>query len=233
MDPVAAPAKPSRPAEVLAYLRTRPTILHLIVGMVLNAMAISATGAWMVSFLIRQHGLPQAQSGAASAIALGFFSALGGLLAGLAADRFGQDKRGQLQPQRMAQLAMVATIMVAVAGAAALQVASMPLALGLLFTFSFFSNACYSPANSLLLTLLQPRMRGLTIAGYQVLANLVGYGVGPFLVGLLSDKIGGTRSLGSAMTIILMINFWAALHFWFASRSVQRDLPSGAQADAG
>ena len=224
VDPVAAAHTAPAIREVAAFVARRPTIIHLITAMVLCAMTTSATSAWLISFLVRERGLPQAQSGIIGAVALGLFGATGGFLAGLIADRLGQGKDGKARPHRLALVATTTTFVAALAGAAALQATVLPAALGLLFTFALFNNAWNGPANSLLLTALPSRMRGLVVSGFQVLANLVGWGVGPYLVGLLSDMIGGPGSLGAALTIVLMINLWSSLHFWLASRAAQRDV---------
>jgi MFS family permease len=230
LDPVIVGETAARPREVIAYVRKRTAVLHLTAGMVLCSMTTSASSAWMVSFLSREHHLTPTQSGLISAVALGVFGALGGFLAGVFADRIGRDKLGQARSHRLAWVAAGTTFFAALCGAASLHVTVAPLALGLLFAFAFFNNAYNGPANGLLLTILQPRMRGLVIAGYQVFANLVGYGVGPFLVGILSDAIGGPKSLGSALTLVLMINLWSTLHFVLAVRSTRRDLNLGVGA---
>jgi MFS family permease len=223
LDPGAA-ARAATPREVLTYVGHRPAIIHLITAMVLCAMTSSASAAWLVSFLGREHGLTPTQSGLISAVAIGMFGAVGGFLTGIFADRLAQSSQERPRSHRLALVAASTTFLAAMFGAASLHVAMAPVALGLLFAYAFFNVAYNGPANGLLLTLLQPRMRGVAIAGYQLLANLVGWGVGPYLVGMISDAVGGRHSLGTALTVVLMINVWSSLHFFLAMRATRRYL---------
>src|SRR5690606_27614429 len=62
-------------------------------------------------------------------------------------------------------------------------------------------------------SLVEPRMRA-TVAGLLfVLSNLIGYGIGPILVGTISDLLApalGDHSLRYAMMCVLSLTAWAA-----------------------
>jgi MFS family permease len=50
-----------------------------------------------------------------------------------------------------------------------------------------------------------PRMRGRMIAIYLLVVTLVGMGVGPLMIGILSDHVFPTKSgLGSAMAVVAL-----------------------------
>ena len=207
--------------QVAAYVAARPVVVHLLIGMILCSLSLSATGAWLTSFLVRQHHLQLAQSGAVSAVGLGLFGAIGGLTAGIVADRLG--RRSGKSAQRSAMVAATTTGLSLFAGLAAVLATSTVAAISFMFVYATFNVAYNGPANSLLLTSLQPRMRGLVIGFYQVSTNLVGFGLGPFLVGLLSDWFGGRSSLRWALATVLLINIWSTLHFVLAARAAGRD----------
>ena len=60
-----------------------------------------------------------------------------------------------------------------------------------------------------------------------LVANLVGMGLGPQIVGLLSDWMApafGNDSLRYAMLMLSFLGLWAAYHFWAAGTTVMRDL---------
>jgi MFS family permease len=225
-EPEAAEAEaPSQAApsigQVAAYVAGRPTVVHLLAGMILCSLSLSATGAWLTSFLVRQHHLQLAQSGVVSAVGLGLFGAVGGLTAGVLADRLGRTPGKAAQ--RSALVAAATTGLALVAGLAAVLTTSTAWAIGFMFVYATVNVAYNGPANSLLLTSLQPRMRGLVIGAYQVATNLIGFGLGPYLVGVLSDWIGGKSSLRWALAAVLLINIWSTLHFVLAARAARRD----------
>jgi hypothetical protein len=62
-------------------------------------------------------------------------------------------------------------------------------------------------------------------------ANLVGLGLGPQLVGVLSDLLSdryGVRSLRYALVLVTPMSLWAAYHYWRAARSLSMDLERAA-----
>jgi hypothetical protein len=78
-------------------------------------------------------------------------------------------------------------------------------------------------------------MRATTLAVVMLLANLIGMGLGPQLVGVLSDlmrPVLGTDSLRYAMLTLACVILAAGRQFWLASRTVERDLAMAAAAAA-
>jgi hypothetical protein len=70
-------------------------------------------------------------------------------------------------------------------------------------------------------------MRATALAVVMLLANLIGMGVGPQSVGILSDALAptlGNDSLRYAMLAMSLVALWAAYHFWQVGRSAQDDL---------
>ena len=94
-------------------------------------------------------------------------------------------------------------------------------ALVLVACYAFVFNSYNGPANGLLLIVVPAQVRGFTIALLQLGATLLGFGVAPFVVGRLSDMIGGANSLGWALSIMLLCHPLAALHFALAARHVK------------
>ena len=72
------------------------------------------------------------------------------------------------------------------------------------------------------------RMRALASAILFFVLNLIGLGLGPWAVGVLSDVLAptlGQESLRYAMLYLLPIAMtWSVLHFYMASRSLREDL---------
>ena len=99
--------------------------------------------------------------------------------------------------------------------------------LGLLILPVILLHACLGPAYGLTQTLSPVRMRAMAAAMLLIAHNLVGLGLGPQIVGILSDLLNpeyGDESLRYAMLIFSLIFFWAAYHFWCAARTLRHDL---------
>ena len=84
--------------------------------------------------------------------------------------------------------------------------------------------------------LVGPHARALAGAILMFSSNLIGVGLGPFAVGVLSDLLAptlGDESLRWALVIMKVLPFLAVYHMWIASRHFTaelREAPPGAQA---
>jgi len=60
------------------------------------------------------------------------------------------------------------------------------------------------------------------------IANIIGLGIGPLIIGALSDFLSpnfGTESLRYAMLLVIpIVQFWALSHFFLAARSLRQDM---------
>jgi hypothetical protein len=57
--------------------------------------------------------------------------------------------------------------------------------------------------------------------------NLIGMGLGPYFVGILSDLFAptlGVESIRYALCIAVLVNVWAGVHYFIGARSVRGDL---------
>ena len=80
---------------------------------------------------------------------------------------------------------------------------------------------------SLVLEQTQTRMRGTTMALLLVLTNIFGYGLGPQIVGWLSDGLSGrfgADALAIGMVTLALFNLWGMLHMLAASRHTAADI---------
>jgi len=209
--------------EGFAYVLRRRGLLHCMAGIILAAVTVSAMSIWTVTFLTRFHGLDIARAGVVAGIGLGLFGSFGGIAWGFIADRLNSGLRG-FQPGRIALMCAVTTFLAVISGVAAVLAESTLLAIGLMFIYAMFKTAHNGPANGLLLTLVGSHVRGFSVSTLQIGTSLVSWGMGPLVVGLLSDSIGGLESLRWALALTLLINLWAAAHFIIAARHVASDV---------
>lgn len=214
--------KAAKLGEAFAYVIRRPAILSMMAGIVLAAAMSSAFALWSVSFLVRVHHMPLALAGISIAVAFSVFGIVIPLIAGLMGDRLSNSKHGH-RPERLALLSATTMTGVVICGFAAALSGSAAVAVALMCLWCGFMLAHNGPANALVLSLLRPRMRGVVVATLQTVATVVGTGLGPFLVGVLSDVYGGPNSLRWAIMTGMSLNVVAVLCFLNAARTARRD----------
>ena len=89
----------------------------------------------------------------------------------------------------------------------------------------FWLGTCHAAAQAM----VPPSMRATTAAMFLFVSNMIGFGLGAWFLGAVSDLLAarGGESLRGAIFIGLPL-FWAAAGlFWFAARRLARDLASG------
>ena len=71
------------------------------------------------------------------------------------------------------------------------------------------------------------RSRALASAIMLLVLNLVGLGLGPQLIGIVSDLVSGpfgSDSLLYALIGAAFVNIWACAHYYLAGRTIRQDL---------
>ncbi|MEC8697497.1 MAG: MFS transporter [Pseudomonadota bacterium] len=210
-------------SNVLNLLMSRPAFKHMAFGAALNAFAGYSTSSWTASFMIRSHGMSTGELGTWLAMIMGFGGAVGVFAGGVIAERLARkDVRWYMWLPALTGLIcvpfMVANYMVAGAYTA-LIVSIIP---GILFNVYL--------GNTLAMThgLVGLRMRALASAILFFILNLIGLGLGPWVIGMLSDLLAptlGQESLRHAMLYLLpAMMTWSVVHFYLASRTLKEDL---------
>ena len=72
------------------------------------------------------------------------------------------------------------------------------------------------------------KRRAMASAVYVLLNNLIGMGLGPLAVGVISDifseQYGVDALRYSILSMIVFVNIWASIHFYLSSRTLREDL---------
>jgi predicted MFS family arabinose efflux permease len=219
-EPRAAGASIEKPVGLIAAYRqiaSNRALLYLFGAAPLTSAAASAAGAWLPPFFMRNHGMHIGSAGLVLAIAGGGFGALGSTLGGAIADRVARkDATRRTGFGVCVMLLAIPALLVAT-----LSVANAP-AIGLTFVSFALIFAALPVSFGSMLTLTSPRIRGVTSATMQGVSNLLGYGLGPLGVGMLSDALGGPNSLRHALAVVsTSCCLAAALCFMLARRSIR------------
>jgi fatty acid desaturase len=89
---------------------------------------------------------------------------------------------------------------------------------------TLFSHLYSALGHAQLQSLVKPRMRAMMSAVALFAMNLVGFGIGPVLVGGLSLLLGGDQQLRYALLVFVVCFPWAAAHYALAARTYRSDL---------
>ena len=100
-------------------------------------------------------------------------------------------------------------------------------ALGLLAISAFIGSMSNGATFASLQSLVNDRMRAMTIAVLFLFANLIGFGLGPLALGVASDLLNpmfGQDSLRYALALSCPGLFWVAFHYWQAAKTIEEDI---------
>ena len=229
-------------------LAQKPTFWHVAFGSALASFVGYGVGQYLNSFLIRTHGLTLLESSRLTGVVLGLAAAFGTFFAGYLADRL--VKR---YPNALAWLPALGFFVATPFYLAGYMMPNLWLAMPLLIvgavTHYFYLGCMYATTQGI----VQPRLRATATAVLLFIVNLLGYGLGPPVIGLLSDVLAGMRlgdvgltmadcagalaggvnktaceagvefGLRWAIFIGLFGYLWAGVHFLLAWRTLRRD----------
>ncbi len=216
-----APAQSSL-SETMAGLRRRPTFWYLSVGCAFSAFISYGNGNFMPSFLMRNHGLSLTEVGVILGLISGLSGATGTFLGGYMADRLAtRDMRWYLWIPILGGLsAMIPAYYTLLGENTTFIVAAM-------IPSQILSALYLGPCIATCHNLVSPGMRAMASAILYFVLNLIGLGLGPLTVGLLSDFYAepfGDDNLRYAMASVLSIGFLGVYFLWMGTRSLNRDL---------
>jgi MFS family permease len=208
--------------EVSTTLWANRTFRHLLLSYSVVSLFGSGIGQWLPAFFMRSHGLTTGELGAWFAVLFGLGGTMGTYWGGALASRYAaSDERLQLRSMAAlycAYAVISSFIYLAPNGYFALA------AVGIATTGG---AAAVGPIFATIQTLVPEHMRAVSVALIYLIANLIGMGAGPFLVGVLSDALHaslGQDSLRYALLALCPGYLWGAWHLWRASATVIGDL---------
>jgi MFS family permease len=228
-----APAEPPPIRQVLGELARKRTFRHLALAAALHAFVGYGVTGFHPSFLIRSHQFSVAEIGLILSVVAAVSGIGGTWLGGYLADRLThlrRDVRWQLWVPGIATLINVPLALLAYTHPDRLAV------IGLLFVSLIFGVMYLGPTFATMQRLVGARERALGSALLLLVINLVGLGLGPYLVGAVSDLMnqvyladGGSaaaakaQGLQAALVIMVCVNAWSFLHYMLAARTLERD----------
>ncbi len=209
--------------EVFAYLWGKRSFRHLSIAAGLHAFVSYGATNWNPSFLNRIHDLSYTETGYWLGLVY-FIGAIGTFLGGFLGDQISDktgEKRWYFWIPAASLIAMVPLQLWAYLDSDAMT------AIAVLFPISILSGMYLGPSFAMTQGLVTLRMRAVAAAILLFVLNLIGMGLGPTLVGVLSDVLmpaTGENSIRYALCVSVVLNAWSAVHFLIGARTLKQDL---------
>ena len=212
-------------AEAAASWRTmfgEPVAFVLLIGAFTTSLAVGgAVGAWLPSYFARAFSMPPAQIGAGLGICLGLGATLGTLVGGEIGNRYMKNSR-----YWAAAFATVVAWIVAPVFIATFHAPTPMIAFGCLFFAFFTAGTLVGPVLAMVQDIVAPGARAMAIAILGLAGVIVGAGVGPVLVGVVSDwaqdPASPARGLRIALTSVACVYILTGFLFFTLYRRLRR-----------
>jgi MFS family permease len=215
---------------VLRYMQRLASFRHMSLAAALHAFYGYGAAFFLPVFMIRVHGFSEGELSTWLALIALFGGGLGTFLGGFVCDR--------LAPRDQRYYVWVPAISTAVGipFAAALYLsADRYVALGYAVPAALLGAMYLGPTFAISQGLARPHMRALVSAILLFIINLVGLGLGPQVVGVVSDLLKpelGVESVRYALLSVVVAGAgWSTLHYALAARTLRADLAISRSAD--
>ncbi|KJS24737.1 MAG: MFS transporter [Hyphomonadaceae bacterium BRH_c29] len=254
-DPPTATGTPLEKMGFIAsfkLLMKKPTYVHVVAGASIASFAGYGIAQFSTSFLRRTHGLSLTEAALIFSLVIGLMAAIGVFLSGFLADKM--SVRHPKALSWMPALGMGLSVPLYWLGYLA---PTVPLMLPPLMAAATLHYFYLGPMYAVSTGVADSRMRATAVALTLFAVNLIGIGLGPTLIGILSTilknmMLGGAdlgltlamckdvtglaadqaaacnsanaRGLQWSIIIFASLYGWAALHYLWAGKTLQRDM---------
>ncbi len=230
--------------SALGALTKKTTFWHIAFGSALASFVGYGVGQYLTSFMIRTHGFTLFEGATLVGVVLGLCAAIGTFSSGFLADRIGRRHPNALSWLPALGFAIATPLYMLAFVLPNIWLAMPALMIGAV-THYFYLGPMYAITQGV----VAPRMRATAVAVLLFIVNLIGYGMGPPVIGALSDWLangqlatygltpdmcasrpgdaqcasGIETGLRWAMMIGVLGYLWAGLHFLISARTLRRD----------
>jgi len=210
---------------VVARIWQRHSLRHMLAGSTIASAVGFGLNAFMAAFLLRRFGFSVAQAGITAGLLTSVPATLSVLGAGWLSDRIARrDARSYgIIPGISLILAAPVYMLAVTRGSAFYSIVWLAVAAAVQYSY-------LAPSQGLFQNMMHPRMRATSFAVLNMIYALVGGGLGPLIVGALSDAFAGPGPVGSAQGLATALAvtsagyLWAAIHFFRATRRIREEL---------
>ncbi|MDP3852463.1 MFS transporter [Phenylobacterium sp.] len=239
-EPRRGAAKASAPTpslslrDAMAELRAKRSFWLVAVAGGFSSFVFYGHSAFYGSFFLRTHGEALGRLGEQSGLGpIGFLGVALGLLVGAgsgAGTYLGgvlADRAARRDISGYARLPALATLFGAPAFALVMAPASLELSLALVLPAVLANGLTFGPAFAAVQSVVRPEVRATAAAVLLFLVNIIGLGLGPLTIGVLSDllaqHLGAEAGLRWSMALMASMMLVAACLFGLAARTIRQD----------
>lgn len=228
--PLAAAFRPDpgrmKLSAALSDLSGKPAYWHLILAGALVQFVAYGFASFYGGFFVRIHGMGYAELGWKLGTMVGLAGAFGAWFGGRMGDRL--LRRSQAAPLNANGVLLALSMPFMALG---LYVGNADLALFLFIAPTLAATYYYGTTFAAVQTLARDETRAIAVAVFLLISSLIGMGLGPVFVGIVSDMLAGADpdaateagALRLAILILSVFNLWAGLQFWLAGRTIAAD----------
>ena len=178
-------------AEVLKILAQKPSYWHITMGVTIASFVNYGVSQFFVSFLIRTHQMSIFDASIKVAMILAVMASVGTFMSGYLADRY-----SQRYPKALAWIPMIALLGSTPMFIAGYLLDSLLIAIPILMVGQMLLYTYLCPLYAVPSGVVDSRMRATSVAVTLFIVNLLGYGLGPPLIGALSTLLNSTFLAG-------------------------------------
>ncbi|WP_417461466.1 spinster family MFS transporter [Kordiimonas sp.] len=208
--------------DTFTYVLRLKSFPYIAFGCAMSAFVSYGTSNFMPGFMIRYHGISLSNIGVILGLLAGGGGMIGTFLGGYLTDKLGaKDPRWYLWLPGLSAVCAIPLALVTY------HTGSREIMLATYFVVVVLSTFYLAPAIAVTHRLVSPRMRAMSSAILFFVLNLIGMGLGPVLVGAISDfelARTGMDGLRTALTIGTMIALVKGYLFFMAGRKLPEDL---------
>jgi len=237
-EPARAPGPAASPLGAARHLFRFRSFRWVVFGSCITSIASTGRSLWEPSFIARAYGYSLAEVGLVYVLISAIPAIFGAYLGSALADRLGRrDARWLAWICAIGNLLacpfLVAFLVWPPSHGFAIGDSTIPVAFLFSTAGSFFIGFYSPPTSAIAQGLATPQIRALAHAIWTMVATLVGMGIGPLVVGVLSDLWQTESEAESLMWGLLVITLTipvSAIGYGVAARSLREDLEEVAQS---
>ncbi|HEV8718729.1 MAG TPA: MFS transporter [Candidatus Binatia bacterium] len=212
--------------QLLAALRSSPSLRWHLAGMALIGFAVNGAAIWLPTFLVRVRGMSVETAGEISGVSAIVAGLFGTFLGGVLADRWLTRRKNARMFILVVRSLLVIPFLFGI-----LFISSPALLVAVIIVGSCVSAVWFGPASAVVHDLVDPEIRSMAVAVYVLSINLAA-GASPIIIGKLTDLSGDPLFLQYALLIAPAGDLLAAVCHYCGSRRLVADLQARAQVAA-
>jgi MFS family permease len=188
-------AQPSSFGVALKTLLAKGSFVNMALGGAFVSIFLVALTMFQVSYWVRTYALEISVAGAAYGILIGIGATIGTFAGGFLGDRLVARR-----PRVLSWLPVAGLVVAIPAYLVAFEQDSFPAAFGLMMVAIIFQYLYFAPMVAVTQSVAEPPMRATASALLLLLLTLLGFGLGPPLVGALADYFTAGRLAEAGLT---------------------------------